>query len=98
MPRYVLLGKLTDQGVQNIKDLPKRMRERQEQSKGEGILSSAFFTQGEYDVVIVAEVADEETAVRRVLEVSMLGNARWATMRAFTLDEMERIVASLPSQ
>ena len=50
---------------------------------------------GAYDGVVIFETPDDETATRVLLAVGMLGNARTTTMRAFSEEEMLRIVQGL---
>ena len=47
---------------------------------------------GPYDIVVLFEAPDDETATALALKVSALGNVRTTTMRAFTADEMSHIV------
>ena len=51
---------------------------------------------GPHDIVTVVEAPDDETVSRLTLGVGMLGNVRTLTMRAYTKDEMAKIVAGLP--
>jgi uncharacterized protein with GYD domain len=45
--------------------------------------------------VFISEGPDDETATRLLLQIGMQGNVRTTTMRAFSEDEMEHIVAGL---
>ena len=51
-----------------------------------------MWTLGEYDIVVVLEAPDDETATSLALEVSSLGNVRTTTLRGFDADEMRGIV------
>ena len=64
--------------------------------KAGGRLVGAWWTQGAYDVVVVAEFPDDETASAVMLAVGMTGNVRTETMRAYTREEMQRILQKLP--
>jgi uncharacterized protein with GYD domain len=97
MPTYITLVNYTDQGVQNIKDAPKRIRDTKKliASLG-GKLKAAYLTLGGYDLVTIGEAPDDETMARAVLIIAGQGNVRTTTMRAFDEGEIKKIVSSLP--
>ncbi|MGB0749013.1 MAG: GYD domain-containing protein [Magnetospiraceae bacterium] len=96
MPKYVLLGNWTDQGVKNVRDTVKRSREAREAFASIGVNAREWiFTHGPYDVVLTVEAPDEETLTRAVLSLSELGNMRTVTLRGFSENEMERLVGNL---
>ncbi len=47
---------------------------------------------GDYDIVVLFEAPDDETATSLALGVSSLGNVRTTTTRAFTAEEMRGII------
>ena len=47
---------------------------------------------GRFDIVVVTEFPDDETATAALLRVGSLGNVRTNTMRAFSADEMGGII------
>ena len=97
MPTYISLLKWTEQGVRNVKDTLTRTEQgRAAIEKVGGRLIGAWWTQGAYDIVILAEFPDEETASAHALSTAMAGNIRTETMRAFTQEEMQRIIQKLP--
>ena len=51
---------------------------------------------GKYDMVVVSETPDDETAARVALSIGSGGAARTETLRAFTEDEYREIIAGLP--
>ena len=55
-----------------------------------------WWTQGAYDAVVVLEWPDDETATLGSIAMGMAGNVRTETMRAFTTEEMQRILQRLP--
>jgi len=97
MPTFVTLGKWTDQGIRNIKDGPKRRQAFEDKitSMG-GKVKDVFLVLGDYDIVAVTEVPDDETAAQLALGTAMQGNVRTTTMRAFSRQEMDKIIGSLP--
>jgi uncharacterized protein with GYD domain len=97
MPTFVTLAKWTDEGIRNIKDSPKRRHAFEDRitSMG-GKVKDAYLVMGEYDLVVVTEVPNDETAAKMALGTAMQGNVRTMTMRAFGREEMDKIVGSLP--
>jgi len=93
MPTYVSLVHWTEQGIKNYKDSTRRAEDfsRLVESLG-GRLREALYTVGEYDIVVITEFPDDETATAALLQVGSLGNVRTNTMRAFTADEMAGII------
>ncbi len=97
MPAYIILVNFTDQGIRNAKDTVKRARaiEKALEAVG-GRKIGIWWTMGKYDMVFIAEGPDDETAMKVLLGVAMQGNVRTTTLKAFSEEEMERIVAGLP--
>ncbi len=97
MRSYVVLVNWTDQGVKNSRDTLKRAKAFRAliENRG-GKVREHLYTLGEYDIVMVTEFPDDETAGAAVLALSSLGNVRTSTMRAFTDGETAAIIAQLP--
>ena len=51
---------------------------------------------GAYDAVLIGEWPDDESASAAALTSGLQGNFRGETMRAFTVEELQRIVERLP--
>ncbi len=97
MPAYIVLYKFTDQGIHNVKDTVKRAQAAKEAvSAVGGRVIGVWWTLGQYDLVAIGEWPDDETGTRFLLAQGMQGNVRTETMRAFSEEEMERIVQGLP--
>jgi uncharacterized protein with GYD domain len=97
MPTYIGLLKWTEQGARNAKDaLTRTDRGRAVIEQAGGRLIGAWWTQGAYDVVIVAEFPDDETASAVAIATGMQGNVRTETLRAYGREEMQRILQKLP--
>jgi uncharacterized protein with GYD domain len=97
MPTYVMLVKWTDQGAQSPKETLARARQNRTAAEGAGVrIIGVWWTQGAYDAVLVGEFADDETASAASLRLSMQGNVRAETMRAYTAEEMQRILDKIP--
>ena len=97
MPMYVGLTKWTDQGVKTVKDAASRFEQgRSLIEQAGGRVVGLWWTQGSYDAVIVTEWPDDESASVFSLSYAMAGNVRTETLRAFTTEEMQRILQRLP--
>jgi uncharacterized protein with GYD domain len=97
MSAYIALVNFTEQGVKNVKETVTRARAaKQAAQTAGGRFIGVWWTLGPYDLVAVIEAPDDETATRLLLATAMQGNVRTLTMRAFSEDEMERIVQGLP--
>ena len=58
-------------------------------------IESVYYTQGQYDMVAILE-GSEEAAMASLLKLVSLGNARFQTMRAYSVDEMKGFVSKMP--
>lgn len=97
MPIYITLYNWTEQGIHNVKDAPARIREAcQGADSGGGRVLGVFLTMGQYDLVAISEVPDDETYAASLLAQGMRGNVRSTSLRAFTEEEFEGIVHRLP--
>ena len=97
MPAYLILNKFTEQGARTIKDTVNRARAvRQNVEAAGGRVIGIWWTQGQYDSFVIAEVPSEEIGMQLLLAAGMQGNGRSETLRAFSEDEMAQIVAKLP--
>ena len=97
MPQYIILVKLTDQGTRAAKDSPKRSRDAQKEAEKLGGKYTPYYTFGEYDLVALLEMPNDEAALTFVSNLVSLGNAKSTTLKAFTLEEAEKIIGGKPS-
>jgi uncharacterized protein with GYD domain len=96
MRTYVILANWTDQGIKSSHDtlkLAQTFRTLIESRRGK--LREHLYTLGDYDIVMVTEYPDDETAAAAVLTLASLGNVRVKTLRAFTDGETAAIIAQL---
>ncbi len=93
MPTYVNLISFTDQGIRDYQDTVRRAEEYWASiERAGGRVLQEVWTLGEYDIVVLLEAPDDETATSLALEVSSRGNVRTKTMRAFGAEEMRGII------
>jgi len=96
MATYLILYKYTEQGIQRIKDAPKRVEAAKKAAEQAGIrIRETMWLQGEYDFMAITEANDELAATTFGLNIAKQGNVRMVTMRAFTVAEMEKILAKV---
>lgn len=97
MATYVVLVNFTDQGVRYIKQTTERAKGLVKAAANLDIkIKDIYWTMGAYDAVFTAEAADDETITAFAGSMGALGNIRTQTMRAFSADEMNKILAKLP--
>ena len=90
-----VIYKYTEQGIKNIKDAPKRVEAARKAAAAKaGItLKETLWLQGEYDFLSIGEAAEEYAATAFNINILKQGNVHTHTMRAFTAEEMTKILA-----
>ena len=97
MATYIALCNWTQQGIEAVKDSPKRLAAARKAFKDGGAkLKDFYLTMGAYDFVVVAEAPDDDSMARAALSVAATGAIRTTTMRAFPEKDYRAIIASLP--
>ena len=96
MPTYVVLYKFTDQGIKNVKSTVERAREAQAESEQRGFkVHGVYWTQGQYDMVVVLDAPDEQAMLAGLLNIAGAGNVHSETLRAFTPEEMALVLQKM---
>ena len=97
MVRRILLMKMTDQGVKDIKNAPQRIEEGIKSYEKMGGKMIAFYAvTGKYDYIAIGESTSEEIGMAFNIALSALGNVRVTTLNAFTTEEFAKMVKMLP--
>ena len=97
MLTYMFLCKFTAEGIKGVKEGPqRRQRAREFIEQLGGRVIGNWLTQGRYDVVWIAEFPDEESASAFALATGMAGRLSTETLRAYTAEEADAILAKLP--
>jgi uncharacterized protein with GYD domain len=97
MATYISLINYTQQGIQNVKDSPKRLDAAKSMLKAMGgELKGFYLTLGQYDIVTVIEAPSDEVVARFVLALGSRGNVRTTTLKAFPEPEYRKVIAGLP--
>ena len=98
MASYIALVNFTDQGVRQIRQTTERAKALMNAAANLGVrIKEVYWTLGPFDAVITADAPDEETLTAFTLSVGSLGNIRTQTMRAFSADEMNKILEKVPA-
>lgn len=98
MATYVVLVNFTDQGIRHIKQTTERAKQLVNAAANLGItIKDIYWTMGAYDAVFTADGPDDDTMTALAVSMGSIGNIRTQTMRAFSADEMKRILDKLPT-
>jgi len=94
---YIFLTRWTDQGLQGTRSTVERAAAAVDRMEQLGVkIFETYWTVGEYDLVMVADCPDVETAHAVSLDLASRGNLRATALRAFEPGEMSAILARLP--
>ena len=97
MATFIALSSFTDQGVRDVKNTTKRADAVQAAAKKFGAkMTQIYWTLGQYDLVAIIEAPNDESATAFALAIGAAGNVRTQSLRAFSKDEMNAILAKLP--
>jgi uncharacterized protein with GYD domain len=96
MATFVSLVNFTDQGFRYIRKTTQRADALRKAAKEMGVeIRDVLWTQSCYDLVIILEAPDDEAVASLFFKVGSLGNIRANTLRAFSADEMARMVEAI---
>lgn len=97
MPKYIVLMKLTEQGIKEIRDAPERIEQGIKLlEKMGGKLTSFYMVMGEYDYVGIGEAPSDEVQAAFMLALSSRGHVKTTTLKAFSREEIPGIFKLLP--
>ena len=96
MPTYISLLKWTDQGIQNIKESPKRLDDFKKALEAVGgKLIGFYLTMGRYDMVLIIESPSDEVSAVLSLSTASGGSIHTETMKAFPEGQYRDIIAKV---
>jgi uncharacterized protein with GYD domain len=97
MPTFMCFLNWTDQGAKAVKDAPKRYEATKALiAKLGGRLVSAYVTTGQYDVALTVEMPNGDAMTKLSVALTLTGNARTTTVRAFSPEEFGKLAAEAP--
>jgi uncharacterized protein with GYD domain len=97
MPTFIISINLTDQGIKNIKESPKRMQAGKSLlKKMGGRVKQVYLTSGDNDAVMIAEAPNGDVMTKFAMALSSFGNVRTNTVRAWPEAEFKKMVSELP--
>ena len=93
MPTYIMLTRLTPDGVKTVKDNPSRVQEVNKEVEQLGVkVLSQWATLGEYDFVTVVEASDEKVMAKLSIEMGSRGTVVNETMTAIDAEEIIKVL------
>jgi len=96
MPTYIALMNWTGDGIQQVKDSPKRLDAGRKAFKKLGVkLNDTYLTMGRYDLVCILEAPDDETFAKAILTLGSKGAIRTETLKAFNEAQYRKIIDAI---
>ncbi len=97
MAKFISLVKYQTKGIENIKESPNRLDAVKQLCESMGARVESFYlTMGRYDIIIIIEAPDLETAAKILLTTTSKGAVSTETLPAFPEDEYRKIISDLP--
>jgi uncharacterized protein with GYD domain len=95
MPIYILLSRLSQQGIQTLKSNPDRLREVNKDVEELGCrVLHQWATLGEFDFINIVEAPDEATIARVSVSLGARGSTKIQTLPALPIDDFLRSIES----
>jgi uncharacterized protein with GYD domain len=83
MPTYIMLTRLTPDGVKTVKDNPARVQEVNKEVEQLGVtVKEQWATLGQYDFVTIIEAPDDQTMAKVSVELGSRGTMSSQTLAA----------------
>ena len=87
----------TDQGARAVKGVATRHENLKTEIGGlGGRLVGGYVTKGQYDVVLVLEMPDDDAMTKLAVGLASRGNVRTTTVRAYLPEEFGKLAAQVP--
>ena len=97
MSKFISLVKYTSKGIEDIKESPKRLDAVKQLCEYMGAKVDAFYlTMGRYDIVLIVDAPNAETAAKIILAITSKGSVSTETLHAFPEKEYRKIISELP--
>jgi uncharacterized protein with GYD domain len=83
--------------MKNVKDSQKRFAVAKQTIEKAGVkFHGVYYTLGRYDMIGVIEAPNDEIMARVTLSLASQGNLHLETLKAFSVEEMAKILEGLP--
>ena len=93
----ILLMKITDQGMRDIKAAPERVKQGIAAMEAMGGKVTSFHaTLGEYDYVAIGEGLSDEATLTFLLALGSLGSVRTTALKAFSVEGFSAAISRIP--
>jgi uncharacterized protein with GYD domain len=87
----------TEQGAKAVKGVPTRHENlKAEITQLGGRVVGGYVTRGQYDVVLVLEMPDDDAMTKLAVGLASRGNVRTTTVRAYLPEEFGKLAAQVP--
>jgi uncharacterized protein with GYD domain len=97
MAKYISLVKYTAKGIENVKESPNRLDAFKQLCESMGATVEGFYlTMGRYDIVLIVDAPNPETAAKVILTTTSAGAVSTETLPAFTEEEYRKVISELP--
>ena len=97
MAKFISLVKYTAKGIENIKESPNRLDAVKQLCESMGARVDSFYlTMGSYDMVLIVDAPNPETAAKMILTVTSGGSVSTETLTAFAEEEYRKMISELP--
>jgi uncharacterized protein with GYD domain len=95
MPTYIMLSKLSEQGLQTLRANPERLKavNKDVEELGAKVLHQ-WFVLGPHDFVNIVEAPDAQTIARVSLAISARGSTELESYEAIEVDELVTLLSS----
>jgi len=96
MAKFISLVKYTTKGIGKIKESPKRLDGVKRLCESMGASVEGFYlTMGRYDIILIVDAPDSETAAKLILTITSGGAVSTETLPAFSEEEYRKIISEL---
>ena len=95
MPTYIMLSKLSEQGLQTLRANPERLKEvnKDVEELGARVLHQ-WFVLGPYDFVNIVEADDAKAIARVAIAISARGSTELESFELIEVDELVNVLSA----
>ena len=95
MPTYIMLSKLSEQGLQTLRANPERLKEVNKDVEELGaMVLHQWFVLGPYDFVNIVEADDAKAIARVSIAISARGSTELESFELIEVDELVNVLSA----